>query len=999
MVVNEVKQFVRTILLCAVTLVVSLTASAQSPLQGVVIDTNGQPVVGATVTDADNLSNVVVTDFEGHYSIQVAPKGEIVVEYLGFKPQKIAVAGKNRVDVTLQQDVTMINELVVVGYGTMRKSDVTGSVANVSQKAFEDRPISNIGQALQGRAAGVYIVDSGNPQSNVSLKVRGLGTVNNSDPLYVVDGVPMVNMGLNSLNTEDIASIDILKDASATAIYGARGANGVVMITTRKGAAGDGTISFSSNVGVASPTRVPRLLNASEYAALNNEMMIASENTTNPLWTDPSTLGEGTDWLGEMLRPAVQQHYTLSYSGGDDRNSHYVSGSYSDNDGIVNSVEYQKITFQYNGTNKVKPWLTMTTAVTMSYDNKENGDYSIGDLMKSVPVLSVMAEDGTYNGPTGNSLWYGDKANQVGKSNINHSRTQGYNMLGTQTAEIALFDGLKFKSVGSVGATFVYNESFRPAYDWKPNPLLESERYMGTSRYMSYLWDNYFTYDKEWGDHTFNAMAGSSLQWGDGLWFNGQAKGFLSDTASQFDNATAVEKLKGSRSEWAIASFMGRANYSYKDRYMVTATVRYDGSSKFGPKHRWGFFPSFSAAWRISQEEWFNEDGFVSDLKLRAGYGVTGNQEIGDYTFVSVYNTGQYSFNGNIVNSLVANKLSNQNIHWEEVVQTNIGLDLAMLDNRIRLSIDGYLKDTNGMLVKMVVPISSGYSDTDVPYTNAGKVHNRGIEVTLSTDNLRGGELSWQTDFNISMYRNEVVSLDSADELYYNDAGFGQYFCTNTVGYPIGSFYGWRVEGIFQNEQEVNSFAEQNGAAPGDIRFKDIKGDGFIDDQDREIIGNPHPMFTYSLGNTFAWRNFDLEIYFQGVYGNTIFNALKVEMESMSTVCNQYASVLDRWNGEGSSNEMPRAIYGDPNNNTRPSTRFLEDGSYLRLKNLTFGYTLPRNISKRIGLDKLRVYVAANNLWTLTSYSGFDPEVGNDGIDWGTYPITRTISVGLNVKF
>lgn len=989
----------RCALLSLVTALMSLSLSAQSNLSGTVIDNDGQPIVGATVSDGANLSNVVVTDFEGNYTISVTADAEVVVEYLGYKPQRIAVEGRQRLDVTLQQDVTMINELVVVGYGTMRKSDVTGSVSNVSQKVFEDRPISNIGQALQGRAAGVYIVDSGNPQANVSLKVRGLGTVNNSDPLYVVDGVPMVNMGLNSLNTEDIASIDILKDASATAIYGARGANGVVMITTRKGAEGDGTISFSSNVGVASPTNVPRLLNASEYAALNNDMMVASGNATNPLWTDPSTLGEGTDWLSEMLRPAVQQHYTLSYSGGDSKNSHYISGSYSSNDGIISSVEYERMTFQYNGTNKVKPWLTMTTAVTMSYDNKENGDYSIGDLMKSVPVLSVFDEEGNYNGPTGNSLWYGDKANQVGKSRINHSRTQGYNMLGTQTAEVSLLEGLKFKSVASVGATFVYNESFRPAYDWKPNPLLESERYMGTSRYMSYLWDNYFTYDKEWDDHSLNVMAGSSLQWGDGLWFNGQAKGFLSDTASQFDNATEIENLKGSRSAWAIASFMARANYSYKDRYMLTATVRYDGSSKFGPQNRWGFFPSFSGAWRVSQEDWFDKDSFVSDLKVRAGYGVTGNQEIGDYTFVSVYNTGQYSFNGNVVNSLVANKLANRNIHWEEVVQSNVGIDLAMWDNRVRLSLDAYLKNTNGMLVKMVVPISSGYSDTDVPYTNAGKVQNKGFEMTISTDNLRGGELSWQTDFNISFYRNKVVSLDSTDELYYNDAGFGQYFCTNTVGYPIGSFYGWNMIGIYQNEDEVNRYAEQVGAEAGDIRFEDLDGNGVIDDNDRSIIGNPHPVYTFSLGNTFAWRNFDLEVYFQGVWGNTIFNALKVEMESMSTVCNQYASVLDRWNGEGSSTELPRAIYGDPNNNNRPSTRFLEDGSYLRLKNLTLGYTLPRGLSKRIGVDKLRVYLAANNLWTLTSYSGFDPEVGDSGIDWGTYPITRTISLGLNVKF
>ena len=531
---------------------------------------------------------------------------------------------------------------------------------------------------------------------------------------------------------------------------------------------------------------------------------------------------------------------------------------------------------------------------------------------------------------------------------------------------------------------------------------MQSERWAQSSRYMSYLADNYFTYDNTFGKHSVNAMAGSSLQWGDSWWMNGQKKGFLSDSASQFNNGTEIESLNGNRSSWAIASFMGRANWSYDNRYMLTATVRADGSSKFGPGHRWGIFPSFAGAWRVSEEPWFPKLNWLNYLKMRLGYGVTGNQEIGDYSFISVYNTGQYSFNGNVVNSLVANKLSNPDIHWEEMQQYNIGFDFAFLESRLRLNVDAYIKNTNGMLVKMTVPISTGYSDTDVPYTNRGKIRNSGVEIVLSSDNIVTDDFYWGSDFNITFNKNEIVSLDTAEANYYNDSGFGQYFCVDKVGQPIGAFLGWKAIGIFQTQEEVDNYATQVGAEPGDIKFADIDngiGNGVINDEDRTIIGYAQPKFIASLNNTLKYKDFDLSFFLQGVYGNSIFNVTKVDMTSMSTICNQYASVLDRWTGPGTSNSVPRAVYGDPNNNTRPSTRYIEDGSYLRLKSLTLGYTLPERIARKAHLKGLRVYVEGTNLFTLTSYTGFDPEVGVSSIDWGTYPVTRTVSLGLDLKF
>ena len=994
------KQLSLKLVAAALLLAAALPLSAQKTLlKGVVTDAEGLPVPGAYVVSGSDSKVGTVTDAQGRFQLDCKGASTVKVTSLGFSGKEISVSGVDFLEITLEEDTTLLEETVVIGYGTVKKSDLTGAVASVNSSVLEDRASSNIGQLMQGRMSGVYIVDNGNPQNNVSIKIRGLGTVNDSDPLLVIDGVPMVNMGMNSINPNDVETIDVLKDASATAIYGARGANGVVIITTKKGKSGDGVVSFSTNQGVAMATSMPELLNASEFAALNTEMMVNSGNTPNPDWADPSVLGEGTDWVDEMVNPARLQYYGLSYSGGNEKNRYYVSGSYTDHDGIIRSVGYKKMTFQVNLDNEVKKWLRFSTKITFSYYDKTNGDYSMGSVLKSIPAISVFKEDGvTYNGPSGNALWYGDIQNQVGKATVNQSRTNGYNLMASESMEIDICKGLKFKSVESVGGTVVYSESFRPAYDWTPNPLLESERWASTGRYMSYLADNYFTYENSFGEHSINAMAGSSLQWGDNYSFSGQKKGFLSDNASQFDNGTEIESLDGSRSDWAIASFMGRINYTYADRYMLTATARYDGSSKFGPGHRWGFFPSFAGAWRVSEEPWFPTTKYLTYLKMRLGYGVTGNQEIGNYSFASVYNTGQYSFNGNVVNSLVASKLSNPDIHWEEVEQYNVGFDASFFNSRLRLSVDGYIKNTNGMLVAMTVPISTGYSDTDVPYTNEGKVKNTGLEITLGSDNIVSKDFYWGSDFNISFNKNKIVSLSTADAIYYNDSGFGQYFCVNQVGEPIGAFIGWTTMGLFQTAEEVENYATQTGAEPGDIKFKD-NGDGVINEDDRSIIGYPQPVFTASFNNTFRFGAFDAEVYFQGVYGNTIFNVTKVDMTSMNTVCNQYASVKDRWTKEGDVTDVPRAVYGDPNNNTRPSTRYLEDGSYLRLKNLTLGYTLPSRISQKVAMSSLRIYFEATNLFTLTNYTGFDPEVGVSSIDWGTYPITRTLSLGLDVKF
>lgn len=969
-------------------------------LKGTVRDGSGQPVQGATVSDVANKSVGTITGADGSFVLSVDPEATIGISFIGYTPQEILVKGRTNLGIILSENTTMLDEFVAIGYGSVRKSDLTGSVSSINQKIMADKPVTSLGQALQGRAAGVFVVDNGNPQDNVSLKIRGLGTINDSDPLYVIDGVPM-SMGLNSINVEDIESIDILKDASATAIYGSRGANGVVMITTKKGKSGEGKINIKANYGFAQATNIPKMLNASQYAQLNNEMLSAAGLSTNPAWSDPSSLGAGTDWIDAMFRTATTQKYTVSYSGGSDKGNYYVSGGLTDYEGIVKSVDYKRMTFQFNSEQNVKKWIKFGNNITFSFDKKSNGDYNLSDVFKLLPVQAIKNEDGTFAGPEGSSIWYGDIRNQYGTAEINKNLTEGYNVMGNIFAEINLLKGLKFKSVAGAEAKIAYTTNFVPAYDWKPTEVAKSSLYKGTGRYFSYLTDNYFTYDKKFGDHMLNLMGGSSLQWGVNDYFNGSKDGFLKDETNQLSNASNILSLTGSGSEWAIASFMFRANYSYKNRYLVTATVRRDGSSRFGANHRWGTFPSFSAAWRLSDEEWFDKDSWISDVKIRAGYGVTGNQSIGDYSFASSYNTGVYGFNGRKVNTLVAYRMPNPNVHWEEVQQTNLGADLGFLKNRIRLTLDFYNKNTNDMLVPMEVPVSSGYSDEDVPSINAGSVNNKGFEVVLSGDIFDSKDFTWTSDFNISYNKNRIISLNSSTPTYYGSVEMSGNTRVNMEGYPVGSFYGFVMDGIFQNQDEVDNWAVQVGGstAPGDIKFKDLDNTGIIDDNDRTIIGNPFPDFMFSLNNSLRYKNLDAEIFLQGVTGNDVYNANRIYQEGMSVAYNQYATVLNRWTVEGASNTMPRAIYSDPNKNVRSSTRFIEDGSYLRLKTLSIGYTLPKNLLGKAGLSDVRLFLTGQNLLTLTNYSGFDPEVGLSGFDMGTYPMTRSYSFGIDVNF
>lgn len=987
-------------MVCLIGMLLPMCMFAQQiTVQGVVKDQTGETVIGASVMEKGT-TNGTITGIDGDFSLNMSSNGTLVVSFVCYKTQEVQVKGQKQLQVVLSEDAEMLDEVVVIGYGTMKKSDLTGAVSSIGNKDIKDSPVSNLGQAIQGKISGVQIVDAGKPGDNVSIKIRGLGSINNCDPLVVIDGVP-TDLGLSSLNMADVERLDVLKDASATAIYGSRGANGVVMITTKRGTEGKGKLAVSANYSFQNATNVPSLLNAAQYAELSNDMMVNSGRNPNPEWANPSELGAGTDWMDELLRTGVMQNYTVSYSGGNEKSHYYVSGGFLDQSGIVKSVNYRRFTFQSNSDAQVLKWLKFSNNITFSADTKKSGSYNIGDALKALPIYPVKNEDGSWSGPDGNSEWYGSTRNPIGPTELNKSQTDGYNFLANLTAELTFTKWLKFKSTFGYDAKFWFIDNFTPKYNWKPTPTEETSRYKSDNKSFTYLWDNYFLFDHTFAEkHRVGLMAGMSAQWNTNDYLNAQKNVFMFDNVHEMDNGEEMYAIGGNETEWALLSYMARVNYSYEDRYLLTATIRRDGSSRFGKKHRWGTFPSVSVAWRASQEKWFPKNDYINDLKVRAGYGVTGSQaSVGNYSYLASYNTSVYPFgisSGNQT-ALVSSTLANPYIHWEEVAQTNIGFDASLFNSRVMFSFDAYLKETRDMLVKASIPITSGFEDTTTTYTNAGKVRNQGIEMSLHTINLTG-ELGWETNLTATYNKNKIKDLNS-DVPYYINQINNSYVTMLAKDYPINVFYGYVTDGIFQNQSEVNTHAVQPGAEPGDIRFRDLNNDGVINDSDRTVIGNPNPSWLFSMNNSLSYKGFELSVFLQGIAGNKIYNANNIDNTGMAAAYNQTTDVLKRWQGEGTSNSMPRAVFGDPNQNTRVSDRFVENGSYLRLKNITLSYTFPKQWLQKAQIENARLSLSCENVATITGYSGFDPEVGINGIDQNRYPISRTFSLGLNFNF
>ncbi len=995
---------------------ISNVTQQQQTVKGIIKGPDGLPVIAANISQKGT-NNATITDLNGNFTLNVTGRQPVlVISYIGYVTTEVNVSGRAFVEVVLQEDVAALDEVVVVGYGTMRKKDVTGAVSSVRSGEITKNATSNVMQAIAGKMSGVQVVqNSGTPGGDVSILIRGVGTINDASPLYVIDGVP-VSGGMWYLNPNDVESIDVLKDASATAIYGSRGANGVVMVTTKQAQEGHTEINFDYSYGIQHSAKTYKMLDASQYAALHNEMRTNAgpEYSLNPAFADPESLGAGTDWMDAIFRTAPMQKVNLSMLGGNQKISHATSLGYYTQDGIMKNSSYNRLSLQSNISSKLASNITVRANVNLSAENRRTQPVStvIQNAMRILPSIPIYDDNGEYAGPTGNAEWNGNALNPVAIINEQNYRMKGFRMLSNISLEWEIIKGLKFKTTGGAKLGYDYNNSYIPKYKWGMNESKNTMQTVTSAYEQLYLWDNTLNYDKAFGKHRINAMIGTSYQEYKKESVSAAGSGRASELTTELDNATKATDVGGNSYRWALMSYMARLHYSYDDRYLLTATFRADGSSKFGKDNRFGYFPSFAAAWNIGNEAFMQSVKPVSLLKLRAGYGQTGNQNIGAYAFADklsvngVYNFGsQRGFESNLVNLIYPYLLSNPSVKWESVEQYNVGLDIGFLQNRIVANLDFYVKNTRDMLTKKPVPQTSGTSleQADWPPVNIGKVLNRGFEFTVNTKNFVG-EFKWETSLNMSFNHNEVVSIGGPEIL--NGVSLIR------EGQPINSFYGYELGGIYQTLDEVftgpvmenrapdkASHNPYKNTSPGDMWFVDVDGNGEINDLDRTVIGNPSPDCIFGFNNTFSYKNFDLSIFFQGALGNQVWNGVRASHESMNSTYNQLATTLERWTGEGSSYSMPRAIYADPNNNSRASTRWLEDGAYAKLKNLTFGYTLPEKWIRKAKMKALRLYVSLDNLCTITNYSGLDPEAGLSGLDYGVYPSARTYMFGVSVKF
>ncbi len=974
-------------------------AEDQSPLPGVSVVVKGTNI--GTITDTD-----------GKYTLQV-PEGAnvLVFSFVGFKTLEVPIDGKTQIDVMLQPESKEIEEVVVVGYGTQKKQDLTGSVSVVDMNNFEKREVSTIAQALQGQVPGVDVVtNSGTPGGEVTVLIRGVGTLNDNKPLYVVDG--MMVSDINFLNPEDIENIQILKDASATAIYGSRGANGVVIITTKKGAKKGAQISYNAYTGIQNFWRVPPLCTAEEWAILNNEAKIAAGLPPYPELLDPQNL-QTTDWFGAIANPnAGILSHNLSVSGGDAKNTYFVSGGYFKQEGIIQKTDFERLTLRANFSHQPKKWLKIgenfAFVKTKQHRVFEENEWTsiLISAMTIDPASPIYDSAGNFAAPQFNNI-----NNPVADIYFTNNEQNVYTALGNVFAEATILEGLTFKSNFSAQYNNGVYDNFVPTYYVSGNQQNTVNNLSKDAwQELTYQWSNILRYVRDFGQHHLEAMLGTEIYSYD-VWYYGIT---VTNLPSEEPQVRYISNANGRNSAQVYGSIyqerqmsgLARLNYNYKEKYLLTVNFRADGSSKFAPGNRWGFFPSFSLGWRLSEEDFIKNLGFISNLKLRAGWGQIGNQgSVPAYTTVTTASPNQnyvWGADQHLVPGVAFLGAANPDIRWETTTTTNLGLDFGLFKQKFTGTIEYFVRRTDGMLLQVPVPGQTGFQEP--PWVNAGSMKNTGIELSL---NYRNYDHRFKYDFGLvfSSIKNEVLSLGYGNEFIDGALFRSNYYVTRTVvGQPIAQFYGHKTDGLFQNWDEVNAQTAQPYAAPGDVRYVDADGDGVLD---MYFLGSPLPKFTYAFNTNLRYMGFDLTLTLQGVYGNKIFNGVAYYLRSSSAYWNLYNDMLNRWTGEGTQNDprYPRMNATDANNSLI-SDRFLEDGSYLRVKTFQIGYSLPKSLLDKMNLTKFRIYLNSQNLFTFTKYTGLDPEIGmgtggilDFGVDKGKYPPARSYSLGLSITF
>ena len=1027
----------RTLLLLISFFLIQFAFSQTFHVNGSVKSDNGETLPGVTIL-VKGINVGTISDFDGNYSIEVDKGQTLVFSYIGFKTVEKIVNVGSVLNIILESDTQMLDEVVAIGYGTMKKSDLTGSISSVSSKDLQKTPASGLDQALQGRAAGVTVnANSGQPGAAAEVRIRGIGTVNNSAPIYVVDGVIVDN--INFLSPSDIASTEILKDASSTAIYGSRGANGVILVTTKKGNS-EGKINVSLNAYVGFQNRWNKLdlMKSEEFAEtlvnLNNvasEKKYYQEHGFNE-WLKAYRLGSSeyypsnldystieTDWQDEVFRKnAMIQNYHISVDGGNERSNFSMSGSYFTQDGTIMGSDYNRVTLRVNSSHKVNKWLKVGENLSFmsSYGrNAMNNNSSPGASVLSAAIAMSPWDPTHYPEGSVNSVGK-DLSGQISASSNFKNVVNPYSMVynsepsdkterwvGDLYLELTPIKGLVFRSDVSLDLTNVRSRQFKYAYEYSAYDNAEKNFISSNmSRASNVIVENILTYSKEIGKHSFSIMGGQTTEEYNYYSIGGSGSSILNPVESNWYLSQATEdqvKASDSASRVRRFSLLSRLHYVYNNKYLATVNFRADASSKF-KENIWGYFPSTALAWRISEEDWMKDISFISDLKFRAGWGQIGNDQINNDSFVlNMFNTGptfvDYVLGQSPSLATGATILTyvNNGGKWETTEQLNFGLDFGLLNNKLIGTIDVFRRDTKDMLLSVTAPAHVGNRYAAV--ANVGTVRNQGLELTLNYRN-KISEVDFSIGGNVSFIKNELTALNGGSRIYGDRT-----ICDE--GLALYTFWGYNYEGIYKTDEEalehLYSYKDNPGAIPfhaGDAKYTDINGDGKIDDNDKTDLGNPFPWLTYGINLGAEWKGFDCQLFFQGVYGNEIFNAVRIRTEGTGNEATLSTTMRDVWTESNPNGSIPNP-YGSTYNK-EDNSRYIENGTYLRLKNLQIGYTLPGKVVKKVNIANCRLYLSVNNLLTFTHYTGYDPEISG-GVDYGNYPQSRTFTIGANINF
>ena len=996
--------------------------------------TTGEALVGVTIL-VSGANTSTFTDADGKFSIS-SPKGStLVFTYTGLEAVRFVITKPEVITISMDGVGRNMDEVVVVGYGTRKRKDLSTAISSLSSKEITSTPVADAGQALQGRVSGVTIVQgSGAPGGTGGsvIRIRGISSISGTgNPLIVVDGYPLPDQGvdnvLNSFGTGDIESIDVLKDAGALAIYGVRASNGVIQITTKRGKAGRTSLSLDVYRGIQEAWRLPTMLNAREYAIANTEARIASGLQPLSKLSDFDAIeaeyGRGTDWLDQVFRRAAIQTVNLSASGGSEKAQYSFSAGYFKQDGIVYNTDFERFNLRFNGDVKVNSRIKIGNTLAMNKFIERGADtytpFNSVIILASTapPTVRSRNDDGTYAGGVGSVDGF-DEPNPIYQLEVPRNTNVKYRVNGSVYTEINFLKELKFKAM--FGADFTNQEinNFSPAIPstgGRPNNL--SGYFVQKGLNPDYLAEYTLTYEKAFNEkHKINAVAGYTFQENRYSYVfagrGGQFTQLIPALNNQVFTPTDVSQIYNGAEDGIgtrYISYIGRVNYDFDGRGSFGFSIRQDGASNFAPKNKFAVFPAISASWRLTQERFLQSTQWVDELKIRASFGYVGNPNVPPYTYIQAINQSfQYTFgnsagSGGIVNGAAPSRTFNPDIKWEKNEQLNIGLDGSLFKNKLGFSVDVYQRRSKDLILGVSPAFVSGTFES-IPF-NTGTLQNRGIDLSLNTRVISSKSFNWNANGVLTAYENEVTSLGLASPINGGFARINGGSLRTEQGFPIGFFYGFVTDGIFQSRKEIADHAVQTAGndpttstAPGDIRFKDLNGDGIINDQDRANIGNSNPTFTYGLTNTITYKNFELILFIQGSSGNKVLNFTRWYTEGGVSNGNYSNDVIGRWTAPGTSNKMPRLVLNDPNGNNRVSDRFVEDASYLRIKNLRIAYNIPKRWTEYLKIKRTQLYVSSQNLATITNYSGFDPEVGG-GVDYGFYPQARTFLAGITVDF